>query len=93
MERRQDARENLTLMADIRIVGRDGDHRIKVRNLSAGGMMGEGPVEVTRGMTVAVQFPNVGWAEGSIMWVQADRFGVAFCDEINLQVVQAGIAV
>jgi hypothetical protein len=87
-ESRQIARDSLFLMADLRVHGLEGEHRIKVRNLSAGGMMGDGPVRVQRGDTVEVHLRNIGWVEGSIAWVHNDRFGVAFREEIDPKVAR-----
>ena len=70
-------------MADLRVDGVDGEHRIKVRNLSSGGMMGEGAVRVERGAVVAVNIRNIGWTDGVVAWVQDSRFGIAFRDEID----------
>lgn len=83
LESRQIARDSLFVMADMRLDGADGEHRIKVRNLSPGGMMGEGTVRVSRGDKVWVNIRNNGWTEGAIAWVQDNRFGVAFRDEID----------
>lgn len=82
-DNRQIGRDSLFLMAELRVDGEGVEHRIKVRNLSAGGMMGEGRVRVMRGAVVAVNIRNIGWTEGSIAWVQDDRFGIAFRDEID----------
>jgi hypothetical protein len=82
-DHRQIGRDSLFLMADLQIDGLDGEHRIKVRNLSSGGMMGEGPVRVVRGAIVSVNIRNVGWVEGSVAWVHGNRFGVAFREEID----------
>jgi len=82
-DHREIGRDSLFLMADLQVDGLDGEHRIKVRNLSAGGMMGEGPVRVARGAVVSVNIRNVGWVEGSVAWVQGNRFGVAFRNEID----------
>ncbi len=86
---RQIARDSLFVMADLRIDGIDAEHRIKMRNLSAGGMMGEGTVRVQRGQVVAVCIRNIGWVEGSVAWVQEGRFGIAFRDEIDPKVARA----
>lgn len=88
-ENRQLGRDSLFLMASMRIDGTDGEHRIKVRNLSAGGMMGEGTMRVARGALVSVDIRNIGWVEGSVAWVQEDRFGVAFRDEIDPKIARA----
>ncbi|MFT4056586.1 MAG: PilZ domain-containing protein [Novosphingobium sp.] len=88
-ENRQIARDSLFLMADLRVDGLDGDFRIKVRNLSAGGMMGEGTVRVVRGTVVSVNIRNIGWVEGSVAWVQENRFGVAFREDIDPRLARA----
>jgi hypothetical protein len=90
-ENRQIARDSLFVMADLRLPGYEEQHRIKVRNLSAGGMMGEGTVRVARGDAVEVNIRNIGWVEGSVAWVQEDRFGVAFRDEIDPKVARAPV--
>lgn len=90
-ENRQIARDSLFVLADLRVEGLGGEHRIKVRNLSSGGMMGEGPVRVTRGVPVQVNIRNIGWVDGAIAWVQDDRFGVAFDNEIDPKVARAPV--
>jgi len=85
-------RDSLFLMADMRVDGDEGEHRIKVRNLSPGGMMGEGRIRVVRGNLVAVNVRNIGWVEGTVAWVQDDRFGVAFIDEIDPKLARAPLA-
>lgn len=82
-DNRQIPRDSLFLMADLRAEGIDGLHRIKVRNLSPGGMMGEGSVRVVRGTVVDVDLRNIGWVNGTVAWVQENRFGVAFRDDID----------
>jgi hypothetical protein len=90
-DNRQIARDSLFLMADLRADGLEGEHRIKVRNLSAGGMMGEGTVRVQRGAVVEVNIRNIGWVEGSVAWVQENRFGVAFREEIDAKLARAPV--
>lgn len=91
-ENRQVSRDSLFLMADMRVNGLDGEYRIKVRNLSAGGMMGEGVVRVVRGAMVQVNIRNVGWVEGSVAWVQETRFGVAFAADIDPKLARTALA-
>jgi hypothetical protein len=76
-------RDSLFLMAEVRAEGDASGHRVKVRNLSAGGMMAEGDMAVTRGARVTVELRNVPAVEGSVAWVQDNRFGVAFAREID----------
>ena len=82
-DQRHIGRDSLFVMADLRLDGSEETLRIKMRNLSAGGMMGEGNVRVMRGTVVWVEIRNIGWVEGSIAWVQDNRFGVAFREEID----------
>lgn len=82
-ENRHLARDSMFVMADMHIDGVPGEHRIKVRNLSSGGMMGEGTVRVARGTKVRVNLRNIGWIRGAVAWVQENRFGVAFEEEID----------
>ena len=88
-DHRQIARDSLFVMADLRIDGIEGDHRIRVRNLSAGGLMAEGGPAVQRGQVALVNIRNVGWVEGSVAWVQDSRFGIAFREDIDPLVARA----
>lgn len=92
-EQRHLARDSMFVLADLRLDGSENLHRIKVRNLSSGGMMGEGQVPVQRGALLWVDIRNIGWVEGSVAWVQGNRFGIAFREEINPNVVRAPAAV
>lgn len=84
VETRNIHRDSLFLTADVRLAGEDGSAcRVKVRNLSAHGMMAEGEVSVLRGAQVSVGLRNVGSIDGSVAWVQGDRFGIAFAREID----------
>lgn len=89
VDTRQVNRDSLFLLAQLRVDGRHEVSRVKVRNLSAGGMMAEGDVKVARGTLVAVELRNLGWVEGSVAWKQDNRFGIAFVDEIDPSVVRA----
>ena len=88
VDTRQVNRDSLFLLAQLRVDGQDTLHRVKVRNLSAGGMMAEGEARVMRGSLVMVELRNIGWVEGSVAWKQGDRFGIAFVDEIDPVVVR-----
>lgn len=85
-------RDSLFLMADVRIDGLPGSYRIKVRNLSAGGMMAEGGPDVTRGIKLAVDLRNIGWVDGVVAWVQDGRFGIAFATEIEPKLARAPVS-
>jgi hypothetical protein len=86
---RQIERDSLFVMADLRVDGGEDEHRVKIRNLSAGGLMAEGDVHVQPGAGVLVNIRNIGWVGGTVAWVQDNRFGVAFHDEIDPKVARA----
>ncbi len=91
-ESRQVARDSLFVMAEMRIDGSGNVYRIKVRNLSAGGMMGEGSVRVSSDATVWVNVRHSDWIEGTVAWVHENRFGVAFREEIDPGFVRTPVA-
>jgi hypothetical protein len=86
---RQIERDSLFVMADLRVEGVGEEQRVKVRNLSAGGMMAEGDVKVQPGASIEVNIRNIGWIDGSVAWVQDNRFGIAFREEIDPKVARA----
>lgn len=85
LEIRRVARDSLFLLADIRIEQQAQTHRVRVRNLSDAGMMGEGNLKVQRGHRVEIELRNIGKICGSVAWVQDDRFGIAFDEEVDSQ--------
>lgn len=92
VDTRQDSRDSLFLLAQLKVDGREGETRVKVRNLSSGGMMAEGNVAVMRGSLVSVDLRNLGWVEGTVAWKQDNRFGIAFVNDIDPAVVRAPAA-
>lgn len=88
-EHRQIERDSLFLLADMRIDGVSGDHKVRVRNVSAGGLMADGGPVAQRGTAVWVHLRNVGWVQGTIAWVQDNRCGVAFREEIDPKLARA----
>ena len=85
LETRSVSRDSLFLLANIRVEQHGDQHRVRVRNLSDGGMMGEGAMPVARGNRVEVELRNIGFVMGSVAWVQDQRFGVAFDEEVDSQ--------
>ncbi len=85
VETRSVARDSLFLLADVRLEQNAETHRVRVRNLSDGGMMGEASLRVQLGHRVSVELRNVGTVGGTVAWVQDNRFGVAFDVEIDSQ--------
>ncbi|MDP3675700.1 MAG: PilZ domain-containing protein [Novosphingobium sp.] len=92
-DHRHISRDSLFLMAELRVPGQEELIRVKVRNLSAGGMMAEGPVRAVRGTLVEVNIRNVGWVEGAIAWAQGDRCGIAFSEDIDPIIARSPVVI
>ncbi len=82
------ARDSLFLLADVRVEQSSETRKVRVRNLSDRGMMGEGNLRVMRGHRLTLTLRNIGTISGTVAWVQDDRFGVAFDDEIDSQLAR-----
>jgi len=93
VDTRQLSRDSLFLLARLRVEGdsSDTEYRVKVRNLSSGGMMAEGVAKVARGSRIRIELRNIGWVEGSVAWKADDRFGIAFIEEIDPKVARANV--
>lgn len=89
VETRSVSRDSLFLLANVRVEQQSDVHRVRVRNLSDGGMMGEGPLKVQRGNRVEVELRNIGSVPGHVAWVQDQRFGIAFDEEVNSQAARS----
>ncbi|WP_184054649.1 PilZ domain-containing protein [Sphingomonas aerophila] len=76
------SRDSLFLLAQLKLVGRE-EREVRVRNLSAGGMMAEydGPVSIGDQLTVAVR--GIGSVAGRVAWAAAGRIGIALDESID----------
>ena len=81
-------RDSLFMQAGLVVSGRTDRVVVRVRNLSAGGMLAESPVVVTQGASVEVDLQNVGPVAGRVVWVGEGKFGIAFDRQVNPQAVR-----
>lgn len=88
-ENRNIARDSLFVMARLRFPDSEEDIRVRVRNLSSGGLMAEAALGVVPGEPLLVELRNIGWIEAVVAWVQDIRFGIAFCKEIDPRLARA----
>lgn len=79
---RAGARDSLMLAAQFRVAG-GTPQQVRVRNLSAGGLMAEYANPVERGTPVEIEVRGVGWVSGRIAWSTDGRVGVAFDNPID----------
>ena len=85
---RGDDRDSLFLQAGLLIPGHTDRVTVRVRNLSAGGMLAESPVPVTDGAAIVVELGNVGRVSGRVVWAGEGKFGIAFDQQVNPQAVR-----
>ena len=83
--RRSAARDSLFLSATIRSAGEsdEGVVPVRVRNLSAIGMMADHNGVSLPGDRVIVTLRGLGEIKGKVVWVRNNRIGVAFDVEID----------
>lgn len=80
---RQETRDSLFLMAAFRVDGTREVCAVRVRNLSAGGLMAEYPNGLEQGRHVEFEIRGIGWVPGKVAWTAAGRIGVAFDRHID----------
>ncbi|HMO77182.1 MAG TPA: PilZ domain-containing protein [Sphingopyxis sp.] len=81
-------RDSLFMQANVAIAGDAKPVLVRVRNLSAGGMLAETPKSVPDGAAVEVELRNVGAVPGRVVWTGEGKFGIAFDRTINPQAVR-----
>lgn len=80
---RSDRRDSLLLSATLFENGNDTAWQVRVRNLSAGGLMVEHRTLFPRGTPVEIELRGVGKVAGRIAWTVDDRIGIAFDEPID----------
>lgn len=76
-------RDSLLLKAILRFPRTKDEGEVRIRNLSAGGLMAEAPLRVSRGELVEIHLRSIGWISGHVAWVTEGRLGIAFDHPIN----------
>lgn len=76
-------RDSLLLKAVLRFPASKNEGEVRIRNLSAGGLMAETPARVTRGEVVEINLRSIGWITGHVVWITEGRIGIAFDHPIN----------
>ena len=76
-------RDSLLLKATLRFEYGKDERVVRIRNLSAGGVMADAPTGLMRGERVEVKLHSIGWVGGHVMWITDGRAGIAFDLPIN----------
>jgi hypothetical protein len=80
---RAEPRDSMFLSATIRHRESEGGWTLRVRNISAGGLMADCAEHFARGDKIEMELRGVGLQGGTIVWTAGDRIGVAFDKPIN----------
>ncbi len=79
---RNESRDSLFLAAKLTVDGLPGE-QVRVRNLSAGGLMAEYPAPISANTRVEIELRGIGTVGGRIAWATDGRIGVAFDQHID----------
>lgn len=74
----REERDSVFLHATVTATKGEGTGTFRVRNISSGGLMAEGPFTFTAGDELDVELRNIGKVHGRVAWAAAGRFGMMF---------------
>lgn len=80
---REKGRDSLFLMAQLVIAGDRTPRDVRVRNLSAGGLMVEVAKPVDEGTPVTLTLRGIGEVKGKVAWWTQGRVGISFDEPID----------
>lgn len=81
-------RDSLFMQASLILPGQPDPVVVRVRNLSAGGMLAEAKVQIAQGAAIEVDLRNVGPVPGRVVWAGEGKFGIAFDRPVDPQAVR-----
>lgn len=90
-DHRASRRNQIPMLAQLRIEGEAGLLAIRIRDLSAGGLRAQYAGSTLDGIRIEVELRNIGWVEGRIVWQDERHVGIRFQAPIDSE--QARIAV
>ncbi len=82
-------RDSLFLTANLRFQNGGEEGKVRVRNLSEGGLMAEAAIQAARGTRLEIELKNIGWITGKIAWLAEKKVGIAFDHPIDPKIVRA----
>lgn len=80
---REAKRDSLFLLTALCLPDGQEMCKLRVRNLSAKGLMADCPAAVEKGQHVTLDLRGIGRVEGRIVWTKGERAGIAFDRPIN----------
>lgn len=80
---RTNQRDSLFLLTPLSSPDGHDKGRVRVRNLSATGLMADCPFSIATGEAVILDLRGIGPVSGSVIWVQGERIGVLFDEAVD----------
>jgi hypothetical protein len=71
-------RDSVFLHATVTATDHESSGVFRVRNISSGGLMAEGPFTFNAGDELDVELRNVGTVHGRVAWASSGKFGMMF---------------
>jgi hypothetical protein len=78
----------MLLQAMMWVVGENQGSQLRIRNISAGGLMADCTQCLATGQAVEFEIRNIGMVPGRIAWADGQRIGVAFDAAIDPQLAR-----
>ncbi len=75
---RETGRDSLFMQGQLHIPDHDGAITVRVRNLSAGGVMVDFVGDFPEGTPLQIELRNIGLVTGHVAWSSANHIGMAF---------------
>ncbi|QKR99558.1 PilZ domain-containing protein [Sphingomonas sp. CL5.1] len=76
-------RESVSFNARLRVGDAKRAAKVRIRNVSPGGLMAEVPRPLAPDAAVEIELAGIGWVAGRVAWQIEGRVGVAFDSEID----------
>lgn len=90
---READRDSLFMQGVLHVPGRAEPITVRVRNLSAGGLMADFAGSPAKGSPLEIELRNVGVVSGHVAWSSANQFGMTFDTPIDPHAVRRPIGV
>lgn len=74
----REERDSVFLQANVTATHHEASGVFRIRNISSGGLMAEGPITFHAGDELDVELRNIGTIHGRVAWAASGRFGMMF---------------
>jgi len=88
----RELRDSVFLHATVTATHGEASGVFRIRNISSGGLMAEGPVSFHAGDELDIDLRNVGTVHGRVAWAAEGRFGIMFDRLIDPKVTRMPVA-